>query len=135
MARRMPGSMSLTIRCPARHVVDYVERLQSVLEEIRSGRVDPDLLSQSRDLAVAELRRQLSQPLSRLLLLLRSELYEVGLRYISNFPLRLDRVKAAQLTQAVSSLFPPDTYLLVVAGPADQIGPALGKLGPVEILQ
>jgi zinc protease len=133
-ARKMPGYLQLSLKAPATLVAAYVQKIRDVLERLRSGEIDPDRFKESKELALLELRESLSRPLPRLYELLRANLYDLGLRYVSAFGPRLDRVHPAQVQSVLLHHLSPDSLLMVVAGPAAQIGPQFDKFGTVEIL-
>jgi len=133
-ARRMPGYMQLSILAPPEDLVLYVDKLHRVLKDLQDGQLNMDRFKEAKELAVLELSQTMIQPLPRLLEMLRVSLYEVGLRYITSYGIRLERVSPRHLSSALTKYFSPDSYLLVAAGPADLLAPRLKKFGPVDIL-
>jgi zinc protease len=131
---KMPGQMQLTIRAPSGQLYSYIETVRRALREIIAGEVDLGRLGESKEILLMDLKAALDDPELKLFTILQANLHEVGLRHLSTFPLRLDRVNPARVSKAAEKYFSPDSFLVVVAGNAAVLAPDLGNLGHVELL-
>ena len=66
--------------------------------------------------------------------LLETTLYNVGVNYILNFGIRIDRITPELFQSATKDHFVTNKLVIVVAGPADSLQSQLSGLGKVRLL-
>ena len=74
----------------------------------------------------------LSEPLSALYRLLETSLHNVGINYLTNYGLRLERVTPETFQDAVRKYVSLEHSVLVVAGPVQRLRSELAKIGIEE---
>ncbi len=130
----MPGLLQLSIQAAPDQLVPYATKFRQVIEDLKIGHVDPQRFQEAKDLAVLELANLLRNPKQELLQILESNLYGLGISYLSNYGLRIDRVGLPRFSSGMQRLFPTQSYVLVVVGPVSKLASELEKFGQVEIL-
>lgn len=130
----MPGLLQLSIQAVPDRLVAYATKFQQVIEDLKMGRVDPQRFQEAKDLAVLELANRLRNPEQALFEILESNLYGLGISYLSNYAVRIDRVHPPRFFGGLKRLFPTQSYVLVVVGPVSELAAELERFGAVEIL-
>lgn len=133
-SRMLPGYFQLSIQAPPDRLLAYLEQFQSALQEMQDGNVDPERLEEARRLAFIDFKQRFEEPLPLLYQILESELYNLGINYIANYALRLERVTPKVLQSVLQSHLSADSFVLVVAGPAAELRAQLEQLGEVQLL-
>ncbi len=133
-AFRMPGYIQLSLQASSEHLVPYLKRFIQSLKELEAGQVDLARFEEARQLTFLEFKRSLEDPKSRLFRLLDTSLYELGISYLTSYGRRLNRVQPKTLPAILDEYLSPDSFLLVVGGPASRMKADLEELGAVEIL-
>lgn len=133
--RMMPGYWQLNLEAPANHLVSYVKKILDFMDNLKKAPLDSVRFEEAKRLTYQEIIDSLSQPFPRLDLLFKTNLYNLGVNFISHYGTRLKRLTPKSLGLIVSKYVSPETYLLLVSGPADTLRPELDKLGKVEVIQ
>ena len=133
-AFRMPGYSQLSLQASSEHLVPYLKRFIQSLKELQAGEVDLAKFEEARQLTFLEFKRSLEDPKSRLFRLLDTSLYELGISYLTSYGRRLNRVQPKIIPAILDKYLSPDSFLLVVGGPASKMKDDLEELGAVEIL-
>ncbi len=133
-AMRMPGDFQITLQVPHSRVGAYLDRCLNALDRLAAGEIDPERYREAKELAFLDLKQKLQEEKGQLFELLRANLYDLGVSYLVNFGLRLDRVQQRQIPDLLTTYLKGDSLLIVVAGPAAEIGGSVGRFGPVQIL-
>lgn len=133
-ARRMPGYFQLNLQIPSDQTLVYLKKIETFLNELEEGKVDPSLLAEAKSLILQEFADSFQDPLGRLYQILESELYNLGLNYISTFGIRLNRVDEEAIREVAGKHLSPNQFLLVVSGPSANLKPLLETIGEVEFL-
>ena len=131
---RMPGYIQLSLQASSQHLVPYLKRFIQSLKELRDGQVDLAKFEEARQLTFLEFKRSLEDPQSRLFRLLDTSLYELGISYLTSYGRRLNRVQPKAIPAILEEYLSPDSFLLIVEGPASKMKADLEELGAVEIL-
>ncbi len=133
-AFRMPGYIQLSLQASSGHLVPYLKRFIQSLKELQAGEVDLAKFEEARQLTFLEFKRSLEDPKSRLFRLLDTSLYELGIGYLTAYGRRLNRVQPKSIPAILDQYLSPDSFLLVIGGPASKMKDDLEELGAVEIL-
>ncbi|MFB3901935.1 MAG: M16 family metallopeptidase [Acidobacteriota bacterium] len=132
--RTMPGFVEMNLQAPAPQVAGYVKKFIDTLAEISEGQVDKQRFEEAKRLAFVELRSSLENPDGLLRQLLETSLYNVGVNYILNFGLRIDRFTPELFQTATREHFADNKLVIVVAGPAESLKSQLSGFGKVHLL-
>ncbi len=132
--RKMPGYLQLSIQAPPDQLASYFKLLMADLENIKSGKIDADRFEEARRVAFAEFSKPFRDPQSQLLQLLKIRLYDLGISYIFNYDLRLQRVTPRNLQDLVGTVLSPTASMTVLVGPGATLQPLFSQFGQVEIL-
>lgn len=133
-ARKMPGYIQFSLQAPSGQLLSYVEKYQDFLLDLREGRIDSARLEEARRLTFLEFRNSFNRPLSSLYMLLETDLYDLGINYITNYGFRIDRVSEEALQSLLQEYLSIQESLMVVAGPAEILQSKLQELGKVEVI-
>jgi zinc protease len=133
--RRMPGYLQVSLQAPSSQLISYVGKLSKAMQEIVSGKLDEERFAEAKRLAFAEFRQSFADRRSRLLSLLDMNLHGLGLSYVHQYGLRLDRVTPQSFRDTLKSHLDSGAYLTVIAGPAEELGTPLSEFGLVETLK
>ena len=133
-AFRMPGYIQLSLQASTEHLVPYLKHFIQSLKELQAGQVDLAKFEEARQLTFLEFKRSLEDPKSRLFRLLDTSLYDLGIGYLTSYGRRLNRVQPKTIPAILDEYLSPDSFLLVVGGPASKMKADLEELGAVEIL-
>ena len=134
VALRMPGYIQVSLRTSSDLFIPYLKQFLSTLDELCKGQLDLLRFEESRKLAYLEFRTFLENPISRLTRVLDTSLYDLGVSYIMNYGIRLQRVTAEDFQTLLSDYLSQDSSLLLVGGPVGKLRPKLEEIGPVQIL-
>ncbi len=132
--RTMPGYVEMNLQAPPAQVAGYVKKFIDTLTEIEQGQVDKQRFEEAKRLAFMELRSSLENPEGLLQQLLETSLYNVGINYILNFGVRLDRITPELFQTATKDHFSSNKLVIVVAGPAESLQSQLSGFGKVHLL-
>ena len=133
-ARKMPGFIQVNVQVPAEVAVAFLEKLTESVEGIREGRLDKKRFEEAKRLVLREFTDAWQDPFERLMQVLRTDLYGVGVSFVSTFGLRLERVTAEVFRNSLDELLPRDGFVLVVASPNNDMAARLADFGEVEVL-
>ncbi len=131
-AGRMPGYLQLNIQAPPHQLIAYYQKFEVLAKELQDGHIDAQKFEEAKRLAYLEMTDSLGEPLSALYQLLETDLYGVGINYITNYGLRLDRVTPETFQNAVRKYVSLEHSVLVVAGSAQRLRSELAKIGIEE---
>jgi zinc protease len=134
VARRARGDFRIETSTKVATAGDTVRLVLDELDRLRAA--PPDAKETAR--AAAYLRGQfpfrLESPGALARRLAELEWFGLGLDEIGRFRSRVGRVRPADLAGIIARAVPPaDRVAVVVVGPAKDVVPALGGLGPVEV--
>jgi len=132
--RTMPGYLEMNLQAPAPQVAGYVKKFIEALTEIQQGHIDKQRFEEAKRLAFMELRSSLENPDGLLRQLLETSLYNVGVNYILNFGVRIDRLTPELFQAATKEHFSTNKLVIVVAGPAESLQSQLSGFGKVRLL-
>jgi zinc protease len=135
VAKRMPGYFQVSLRSSGDELVHYCYRLEEAVELVKSGQIDEELFEEAKSLVLREFKDSLREPYRQLYELLGTDLCELGLNYIPTYGLRLKRVTPTILQNVVKTHFEGRGSVVVVAGSALKLEPALKEIGPVQVLK
>jgi len=134
-SRRMPGYLQLSIQAPPEQLIAYYHKFESFAKDLHDGHIDSQKFEEAKQLAYLEMTNSLGEPLSGLYRLLETSLYEVGINFLTNYGLRLNRLTRDDFQKAVQKYVDLEDFILVVAGPAQYLKSELDKIGIVESLR
>lgn len=132
-ARIMPGYLQLNIQAPAEGLIAYFQKLEDLVQDLQDGRIDVQKFEEAKQLAHLELTASLEQPLPRLYRLLETNLYNLGINFITHYGTRLNRVTPKHFANVVQRYVSLQNFLLLVAGPSDQLKAELDEIGSVKM--
>ena len=132
--RLMQGYLQLSIQAPPEQLMAYYGKFENLIEGLRAGGIDIPQFEEAKRLVYLELVYALQDPIPRLYQLLETSLFNVGVNFISYYGYRLNRVTPDVFQRAVQEYLSLEDFVLVVAGPRDQLQPELEKIGPVTVL-
>ena len=132
-SRIMPGFLQLSIQAPAEQLVPYYERLRDFMQDLHEGRIDEQKLEEAKKLAYLDLMNDLEDTSSRLYVLLEADLHNLGVNFLTHYGIRLQRVTSEHFAHVVQKYVSLDNFLLLVAGPAEQLAPQLTAIGEVKM--
>jgi predicted Zn-dependent peptidase len=89
---------------------------------------------EAKRLVYLELVYSLQDPIPRLYQLMETNLFNVGVNFISSYGYRLNRVIPEVFQRAVQEYLSLEDFVLVVAGPLDQLKAELDKIGQVTVV-
>lgn len=133
-ARIMPGFLQLSIQAPPEQLLAYYGKFEDLIEELENGSIDVPKFEEAKRLVYLELVYSLQDPIPRLYQLLETDLFNVGVNFINYFGYRLNRVTLEVFQRAVQKYLSLEDFVLVVAGPRDQLQPELEKIGQVTVV-
>jgi len=131
-AGRMPGYLQLNVQAPPHQLIAYYQKFEAFAKELQEGHIDGQQFEEAKRLAYLELTDSLGEPLSALFQLLETGLYDVGINYLTNYGLRLERVTPETFQNAVRKYVSLEHSVLVVAGPVQRLRSELAKIGKEE---
>ena len=131
-AGRMPGYLQLNIQAPPYQLIAYYQKFEVLAKELQDGHIDGLKFEEAKRLAYLEMTDALGEPLSALHQLLETGLHNVGINYLTNYGLRLDRVTPETFQNAVRKYVSLENSVLVVAGPVQRLRSELAKIGRGE---
>ncbi len=132
--RTMPGYLQMNLQAPGTQVAGYIKEFIDTLNEIEQGQIDKGRFEEAKRLAFMELRTSLENPDGLLRQLLETSLYNVGVNYILNFGIRIDRFTPELFQAATKEHFSSNKLVIVVAGPAESLQSQLSGFGKVRLL-
>jgi len=133
-SRRMPGFLQLNIQSPVSQLPAYLRKLRDFLEELERGEIDLERLEEAKQLTFQEFLASLQDPVSRLYRLLETDLYSVGVNFVTHYGLRLNRITPEIFHRTLLKYLTWDRSLAVLAGETSALEAELGTLGEVENL-
>jgi zinc protease len=133
--RKMPGYLQVSLRAPSPQLPAYLRKLSSALEEVKSGKLNEQRFEEAKRLAFSDFKQSFADPRTRLLSLLDMNLHGLGLSYVHQYGLRLDRVTPQSFRDSLEAHLGAGGFLIVAAGPAEELRTPLGEFGQVEILK
>ncbi|MFQ5740105.1 MAG: M16 family metallopeptidase [Acidobacteriota bacterium] len=134
-ARKMPGFFQFSIQAPAPQLIAYLRRFREVMRRLQQDGIDPARYREAKELAFLDFKNSLESPPSRLFELLKANLYDLGISYIANYGILIDRVRLPVFQAVLRKFFQPDSSLIVVAGSASELATQLEAFGEVEVLK
>lgn len=132
-AGRMPGFLQLNVQAPPHQLIAYYQKFEVLAKELQEGHIDGQKFEEAKRLAYLELTDSLDEPLSALYQLLATGLHNVGINYLTNYGLRLERVTLETFQNAVRKYVSPEHSVLVVAGPVQLLRSELARIGKEEV--
>lgn len=132
--RKMPGLVQINLQAPPAQVAAYLRKFQETMKDIQEGRASQDRFEEAKRLTLNEMTTALSAQDTLLGQLLETSVYGVGVQYLLNFGLRLDRLTPESFQASVKKLFDGRGWVVVVAGPAGVLESQLAGLGKVRLL-
>jgi zinc protease len=133
-ARLMPGFLQLSIQAPPEQLLAYYHKFANLIEELEKGVIDMPKFEEAKRLVYLELVYSLQDPIPRLYQLMETNLFNVGVNFISSYGYRLNRVIPEVFQRAVQEYLSLEDFVLVVAGPLDQLKAELDKIGQVTVV-
>ncbi len=133
-ARLMPGYLQLSIQAPAEQLLAYYGKFDSLIGELGKGGIDMPRFEEAKRLVYLELVYSLQDPIPRLYQLLDTNLFNLGVNFINYYGYRLNRVTPEVFQRAVQEYLSLEDFVMVVAGPRDQLQPELEKIGQVRVV-
>jgi predicted Zn-dependent peptidase len=131
-AGRMPGFLQLNVQAPPHQLIAYYQKFEVLAKELQEGHIDGQKFEEAKRLAYLELTDSLGEPLAALYQLLETGLHNVGINYLTNYGLRLERVTPETFQNAVRKYVSPEHSVLVVAGPVQRLRSELARIGKEE---
>jgi zinc protease len=131
-AGRMPGYLQLNIQAPPHQLISYYQKFEVLAKELQDGNIDGQKFEEAKRLAYLEMTDALGEPLSALYQLLETDLHNVGINYLTNYGLRLDRVTPETFQNAVRKYVSLEHSVLVVAGPVQRLRSELARIGKLK---
>jgi predicted Zn-dependent peptidase len=132
--RLMQGYLQLSIQAPPEQLLAYYGKFENLIGGLRAGAIDVPKFEEAKRLVYQELVYALQDPIPRLYQLLETSLFNVGVNFISYYGYRLNRVTPDVFQRAVEEYLSLEDFVLVVAGPRDQLQPELEKIGQVTLI-
>ncbi|RPJ83433.1 MAG: insulinase family protein [Acidobacteria bacterium] len=132
--RTMPGFVAMNLQTPPPQVAGYLKKFIDTLSEIQQGQIDKQRFEEAKRLAFMEVRSSLENPDGLLRQLLETSLYNLGVNYILNFGVRIDRFTPELFQTATKEHFSGNNLVIVVAGPAESLQSQLSGFGKVRLL-
>ena len=131
----MPGDFQITLQVEHSHVGDYLRKCLNTLDHLAAGEINLKRYQEAKELAFLALKQRLENPKEQLVELLEANLYGLGISYLVNFGLRLDRVQPHQFSEMIARYLKEDSLIIVVSGPAPKISESLSQFGPFQLLK
>lgn len=131
----MPGSLQLSVQAAPQQLLRYLQQLQDFIQQLEAGELDEAKFEQAKQLAWRGLTDSLQRPRSRLERLLEMSLYNLGINYITHYGTRLSRISPGEFQETLRNLVSFEDFLLVVAGPVDELKRGLQEWGDVRTLE
>lgn len=133
-ARIMPGFLQLSIQAPPEQLLAYYDKFENLIEELGNGGIDGPKFEEAKRLVYQELVYSLQDPIPRIYQLLETNLFNVGVNFINYYGYRLNRVTPEVFQRAVQEYLSLEDFVLIVAGPRDQLQSALEGIGQVTVV-
>lgn len=133
--RIMPGFIQLSVQAPTDQVSGYLKKFDEALVEVGQGRMPRERFAEAKRLAFVEMRKSLADPLELMRKVLETSLYNVGVNYLVNYGLRIDRFTPELFQKAVKEHFDKHPMVVVVAGPAEILQSPMAGFGQVRLLK
>ncbi|MEE8350219.1 MAG: insulinase family protein [Acidobacteriota bacterium] len=131
--RLMPGLLQLSIQAPPQQLLAYFDKFETLIEELEQGLIDSPRFEEAKRLVYQDQTYSMQEPVPRLYQLLETNLFNVGVNFINYYGYRLNRVTPEVFQRAVQEYLSLEDFVLVVAGPGDQLKPELEKIGTVTV--
>jgi zinc protease len=122
---------SFIVKSFTRHaqLVDTLRLIRRELSGIRRRPPSPEELSQAKGRLIGGYPLSFSTPSKLAAALLQIELLGLPPSYITDLPLRVERLSSSQIAAAVRALIRPDRLVAVVVAPAAEVAPRLRAAG------
>jgi len=132
--RKMPGYLLVSIRCRPDLAAPYLERFRREIQDLLEGRVDERRFAEAKMIVTQQFSRHLEDPSRSLDIVLKTDLYELGIHYIVTFGLRIQRITPGLFLRGIGDSFNQGNFLAVISTPTLEIRENLALLAPVEVL-
>jgi len=132
--RRMPGYFQVNLETSAQEIHLYLERLQNTFRALETGDLNLQRFEEAKRLVHQEFLGSFEEPFGRMMQVLSTELYQLGINFVTTYGLRLERVTPERFQSALGEHFSSNGFTLVVAAPAAEVVPQLEGIGEVEVL-
>ncbi len=108
------------------------QKFEVLAKELQEGHIDGQKFEEAKRLAYLEMTDALGEPLSALYQLLETDLHDVGINYLTNYGLRLDRVTPETFQNAVRKYVSLEHSVLGVVGPVQRLRSELARIGKLN---
>jgi predicted Zn-dependent peptidase len=132
--RRMPGCVQINLQAPPGQIASYFRKFQQTMAEIQQGSFSRDRFEEAKRLTFDEMKNALGSQDALLRQMLEASVYNVGIQYLLNYGLRLDRFTPESFQASVKEHLGGRGLTMVVAGPAEVLEAQLAGLGKVRLL-
>lgn len=135
VARKMPGYLQVNFQASPDEVRAYFDHLIGLLQDLLEAEIDPARFAEAKTLVYQEFLNSFQDPLKGAREILETDLYQLGINYLTTFHLRLERISPDVFTRMMESSLSPEKFVMVVSGPAEKFASISGETENVEILK
>jgi predicted Zn-dependent peptidase len=132
--RRLPGPFYVQGQAAAAEAAGEIKKILETVESLKNGRLAASEIAAEQDLWIGELAKSLRTVDGVCGTLLDSELYRLGVNYISSASDFIRRSGPDRVQEAMKGDLFPGGLVLIVRGPAAVLKPQLESLGTVQSL-
>ncbi len=133
--RRLPGPLYIQGQASANEAVGEINKILDAVIKLRESGISAEEVKQAQDQWIEDFGKGIRSTEGICNSLLDSELYRLGINYLSTFSDFVQRSNPALVSEAAKRWLFPGGFVLIVRGPADVLKPELGILGTVQILK
>lgn len=133
--RRLRGPFYIQGQAAADQAVGEINKIMDAVEAFKSSQVSAEEASKAQNQWIEEFGKTISSTDGVCTVLLDSELYRLGINYLSTFSDFVHRSSPAMIKDAAAQCLFPGGLILIVRGPASILQPQLESLGTVQLLK
>jgi zinc protease len=132
--RRVFSPFYVQGQAAADQAVEQVRKIEEAVEELRSKAVTKDELDSARKQLIDRFARDLDSTDGLCRRLMDSELYRLGVNYLTGYPDQVNRCDAEAVQRAAKDYIFPEGEVLLMRGPAETLKRELAPLGTVRTI-
>jgi zinc protease len=133
--RRLRGPFYIQGQAAADQAVGEINKIIDAVEAFKASPVSAEEVAKAQDQWIEEFGKTIRSTDGVCNVLLDSELYRLGINYLSTFSDFVHRSSPAMIKDAAAQCLFPGGLILIVRGPASILRPQLESLGAVQLLK
>lgn len=133
--RLLPGPMIIKIKAATDDLAAMIQSSLDGMSRLQSNQPAIEQVEAAKTRLIALMGEQLKTTDGVAEVMLDIETYRLGRDYLINFAERVNAITPTDVQRAAQTYLKPQTMVIVIAGPASKLDPAIKKLGTVTVLR